>query len=83
MAYTFGYSEVDHPYQVVEGPNLLPGLRFGGIIEFDSPSGFGWYIDGGVECFSDWYNGLEPDRFPIDMILKLSFGIIYHIPSAK
>lgn len=83
MAYTFGYSEVDHPYQVVEGPNLLPGLRLGGILEFDSPGGFGWYIDGGIECFSDWYNGLEPDRFPIDMILKLSFGIIYHIPSAK
>lgn len=76
--YTFGFSEVDHPYQVVQGPNLVPGFRFGGIWEFDTPGGFGWFIDLGLEFFGDWYNGLEPIKFPIDVNMKLSFGILYH-----
>ena len=81
--YTFGFSKVDHPYQVVEGPNLVPGARFGGIMEFGSPGGFGWFVDLGMELFTDWYNGLEPVKFPIDVNMKLSFGIVYHFRGAK
>ena len=77
-AYTFGFSKVDHPYQVVEGPNLVPGFRFGIIMEYDSPGGFGWFVDMGLEFFGDWYNGLEPYKIPFDMNMKLSFGLIYH-----
>lgn len=78
LAYTYGFTAVDHPYQVVESPNLVPALRFGGIWEFDSPGGFGWFIDLGIEFFGDWYNGQQPVGFPVDANLKLSFGLIYH-----
>ncbi|MBR0254516.1 MAG: hypothetical protein IJQ69_01205 [Bacteroidales bacterium] len=83
MAYTHRFSEVDHPFQVVEGPNLVPGFRIGAIMEVDTPGGFGFYADLGIEGFTDWYNGLEPYAFPFDMVFKVSFGLIYHFPLGR
>ena len=82
-AYTFGFTETDHPFQVLSPRNIVPGVRLGGIAEWDSPSGFGWFIDLGAEGFMDRYNGQEPDGFPLDLEFKLSFGIIYHFPLAN
>ena len=82
-AYTHSFTEVDHPFEVLWPQNLVPGIRFGGIAEWDSPGGFGWFIDLGAEGFYDWYNGQEPDGFPLDLEFKLSLGIIYHFPLAR
>lgn len=82
-AFTNGFSTPEHPFQYTEEPNLVPGFRFGGILEFDAPGGFGWFIDAGFEFFTDWYNGVDPVDFPFDITPKLSLGIIYHFPAAK
>lgn len=79
-AYTFGFTEVNHPYQVLDSPNLCPGIRVGGILEYDYKSGFGLFFDLGAEAFTDWYNGHESDGFPVEFVFKLSFGLIYHFP---
>lgn len=82
-AYTFGFTDPEHPFQMPQGPNIVPGFRVGGIAERDYPGGFGWFIDLGAEVFTDWYNGLEPVSFPLDVEIKVSFGIIYHFPLNK
>ena len=78
-----GYESPKHPFQVTEGPNLVPGIRLGFILEYDYPGGFGWFFDFATEGFTDWYDGLDPEGFPFDVNLKLSFGIIYHFPGAR
>lgn len=79
-AYTHSFTEVDHPFQTLSPQNIVPGVRLGGIAEWDSPSGFGWFIDLGAEAFYDWYNGQAPEGFILDLEFKLSLGIIYHFP---
>ena len=79
-AYTHSFTATDHPFQTLSPRNVVPGVRLGGIAEFDSPNGFGWFIDLGAEGFFDWYNGQAPEGFLLDMEFKLSFGIIYHFP---
>lgn len=82
-AYTHNFTEVEHPFQTLSPQNIVPGVRLGGIAEWDSPGGFGWFIDLGVEGFWDWYNGQTPEGFVLDLEFKLSLGIIYHFPLAK
>lgn len=79
-AYTFGFTNLLHPYQVLDSPNLVPAARIGAILEYDYKSGFGWFADICAEAHTDWYNGHESEKFPLDMGLKLSFGVIYHFP---
>lgn len=79
-AYTAGFDAPEHPTQVIQEPNLVPGFRFGSILEFDGRSGLGWFVDLGFEFFTDWYDGQDPSGFPFDIDPKLSIGIIYHIP---
>lgn len=82
-AYTHSFTETNHPFQTLSPQNFVPGVRLGGIAEWDTPSGFGWFIDLGIEGFWDWYNGQAPEGFILDLEFKLSFGIIYHFPLAK
>lgn len=79
-AYTFGFTEVKHPYQVLDSPNITPAVRLGGILEYDTRGGFGIFADLGVEAFTDWYNGHESDKFPLELLFKFSLGIVYHFP---
>ena len=82
-AYTFGFTYVNHPYQVLDYPNLTPAVRLGAILEYNTPGGFGIFADFGVEAFTDWYNGHESDKFPLEFLLKLSLGVVYHFPLRK
>lgn len=82
-AYTHSFTETNHPFQTLSPQNFVPGVRLGGIAEWDTPSGFGWFIDLGIEGFWDWYNGQAPEGFILDLEFKLSFGLIYHFPLAK
>ena len=79
-ALTNNFTPVEHSYQTAASPNLVPGFRLGGILEFDGEAGFGWFIDAGFEFMTDWYDGLDPSGFPFDLSPKLSLGIVYHIP---
>lgn len=79
LAYADGYESPEHPFQITEGPNLVPGIRFGCILEYDYPGGFGWFFDCAAEGYTDWYDGLEPDGLPIDINVKLSFGLVLHL----
>ena len=83
-AYSFGITEVaEHPFQVTHEPNIVPGIRVGTVLEYDFRSGLGLFADFGVSAYTDWYNGLEPISFPLDVEIKLSLGVIYHFPGAK
>ena len=90
-AYTFGFSDPNHPWQgnYMTTKNVVPGFRGGFIAEYDLPSGFGFFADLCGEAYQDKYNGLMPtdqDReeftgypgFPLDLRGMLSFGIIWH-----
>ena len=82
-AYTFGATKVNHLYEVPDFPNLTPAFRLGSVFEFNARSGWGWFLDLGAEAFTDWYNGLEPDGFPLDLQFNVSFGLVYHFGNAK
>lgn len=82
-AYTFGFTEVVHPYQVLDSPNFSPAFRLGGIFEYDRKNGVGWFADLGAEACSGWYNGQEPEKFPLYFNFKVSLGFIYHFPLGK
>ena len=79
-ACTFGFTNIVHPFQTLESPNLVPGFRLGAILEYAYKGGFGWFADLGATAFTEWYNGQEPNGFPLDLDFKLTLGIIYHFP---
>ena len=75
---SFGFSDPGHPYLTLHPRNLVPGFRLGGILEYDFRNGTGVFTDLGLEWFTDRYNGQDPDSFPIDMNIRLGFGVIWH-----
>ena len=88
-AYTFGFTNPNHPFQNPVDKNLVIGFRAGAIAEWDFLSGLGIYADAGIEAFDDWYNGIRPSEedhsgrkgyagFPLDLAAKLQLGLIYH-----
>lgn len=79
-AFTHGFTQVEHPFQELSPYNLVPGFRIGAILEYDYRSGFGWFVDLGMEAFYDRYDGQIPMGSPLDLMFKLSLGVIYHFP---
>lgn len=88
-AYTFGFSDPEHPWQDLHQTNGSLGMRLGGIFEYDFKSGFGIFADVSGAAYTDRYNGLEPENedqeafngyagFPFDLKAQLSLGVIYH-----
>ena len=88
-AYTFGFTDADHPWQDTYKDNGSLGLRAGAIFEYDFKNGFGIFADLSGAGYTDRYNGLEPlntDQdsyngyagFPFDLKAQISLGIIYH-----
>ena len=86
-AYTFGFSDPEHPWQDLHQTNGSLGMRLGGIFEYDFKSGFGIFVDVSGAAYTD--NGLEPENedqeafngyagFPFDLKAQLSLGVIYH-----
>lgn len=79
-AYTFDFTEPEHPEVWVTDPNLVPALNFGFIVEYDFKDGFGFFLDLGLAFYTDRYNGREPISFPLEMDDSVQIGLIYHIP---
>ena len=102
LGHTFGFSKPDsygtphhdswqgpfHPWQDVTEKNTVFGFRFGGILEYDLPSGIGFFGDLCGEAYTDRYNGLIPEDadhqagtgyagFPLDLRLTLFVGVTY------
>jgi hypothetical protein len=63
--------------------NVVPGIRVGMLFEYDLPNNLGFLFDLGAEAFTDTYNGLEPDTFPLDLQVNATFGLVYHFGKAK
>lgn len=83
-AYTFGFSNPDHPFEVLTPNNLVPALRFGVICEYNFPSGFGIYADFAIENFMDKYDGYATTtQIALDSALKVSFGAVWHFKNPR
>ena len=80
LAYTFDFTEPGHPEVWLTDPNLVPGLHFGFLLEYDFKDGFGLYTDLGLAFYFDRYNGRERIGFPLDMEIYLQMGLIYNFP---
>lgn len=87
-AYTFGFTDSGHPWQVVEKDNLAFGFRLGGIAEYNLNSSMAIFAEFTGEFFSDGYNGLQPSKkdkeqftgypgLPLDVRGLLSVGMLY------
>ena len=87
-AYTFGFTDSGHPWQVVEKDNLAFGFRLGGIAEYDFDNGLGIFAELTGEAFTDGYNGLQPSKkdkeqftgypgLPLDLRGLFSIGLLY------
>lgn len=79
-AYTWEPSAFEHPFQELREPNIVPAVRLGTVLEYDTTKGVGFFLDLGVEGFTDWYNCQEPVSFPLDIHLKATLGMIIHFP---
>ena len=88
-AYTYNFTNPNHPFQNPVNGNLVIGFRVGAIAEVDFRSGLGLFADLGLEAYDDWHSGIRPSEsdqqkyrgyagFPFDLVGRLSLGVIYH-----
>lgn len=83
VAYTFGFSDPNHPLRVVNDPNWAGGLNMGTILEYNFPSGFGLFADLGMSFWADPYDGQGWFSFVLDMDVGVYFGVVYHFQRRK
>ena len=77
------HDQLDAILPTVHPLNILPGLRFGVIFEYDFTDNYGLTFDIGAQFFPDRYNGQNPDRWPIDTQFNGSLGFVYHFKGKK
>ena len=88
-AYSFGFSDMHHPSQVLPGHTGAFGLRIGFIAEFRVSKTVGIYADLSSEGFTDNFDGLKPAKeqikeekgypgFPLDVRGLASLGLCFH-----
>lgn len=77
------HDQLDAILPPVHPLNILPGLRFGVIFEYDFTDNYGLTFDIGAQVFPDRYNGQNPDRWPIDTQFNGSLGFVYHFKGKK
>ena len=88
-AYTFGFTDSGHPWQVITNKNKAFGFRAGAIAEYVMRSGIGFFADACGEFYTDQYNGLQPSEedqqafegyagFPFDVRGLVSLGMVYY-----
>lgn len=83
-AYTFGFTDPEHPFEMLNTNNFVPAFRFGVILEYDFPTGFGLFADIAVESFLDWYDGYATSTaIALDSALKVSFGMVWHFKNPR
>lgn len=91
-AYSFGFSDLDHPSQVLPKQAGAFGVRLGFIAEFKISPTVGIYADLSSEGFTDNFNGMKPTKeekaeypgypgypgFPLDVRGLASLGLVFH-----
>ena len=82
-AYTFGFTDPQHPQRHVNGPNWVAGFHVGSVMEYDFPSGFGLFADLGLTFLSDTYDGQGWYNFPVDMEIGFNIGVVFHFKRHK
>ena len=87
----FDFKDVYHPWQTgLEDAWKIPtnafGMRGGLNLEYMFNNGFAFMLEGGIEAFTDGFNGMNPHiwkdandvNFPFDVRPVATFGIGYH-----
>ena len=91
-AYSFNFSDMEHPTQELEGKPVSFGLRLGFLAEYRISPVFGIYIDLASEGYTDNYNKMRPSKeqkkederfkgypgFPLDVRGLASLGVCFH-----
>lgn len=88
MAYSFGFTDSGHPWQVVNDRNSAFGFRGGFIGVYNISNSFGIFVDLCGEAYTDDYNGLQPSEadqskvegyagLPLDLRGVASLGILF------
>ena len=86
----FDFTEAGHPWQASTDAWKIPsnafGFRGGLNLEYMFNNGFAFMLEGGMEAFTDGFNGMDPHihkdandvNFPFDARPVATFGIGYH-----
>lgn len=77
------HAQVDAILPPVHALNIVPGLRFGVIFEYDFTDNYGLTLDIGGQLWHDRFNGQNPDNWPIDLAFNGAFGFVYHFEGKK
>ena len=90
-AYSFGFSELDHPSQTLPKHTGAFGIRLGFIAEFKVSPTVGIFADFASEGFTDNFNAMKPTKeekadeqykgypgFPFDVRGLASLGVCFH-----
>lgn len=93
LAYSFGFTDANHPWQYPTTSNLCFAFRYGLILEYIFNERVGIYLDGTHEWFTDNFNGMYPRQsgngmwhfsegkhlgFPFDMKINANLGLAIH-----
>ena len=87
--YSFGFTDMNHPWQTLPERSGAFGLRLGFIAEFRVSKTVGIYADLSSEGFTDNFDGLKPTKeqikeekgypgFPLDVRGLASLGLCFH-----
>ena len=86
----FDFTDAGHPWQAGldawKVPSNAFGMRGGLNLEYMFRNGLGFMLEGGVEAFTDGFNGMNPHihkdandvNFPFDVRPVATFGVAYH-----
>ena len=88
-AYSFGFTDMNHPWQELPAKSGAFGIRLGFIAEFKLSPVVGLYADFASEGFTDKFDGLMPTKeqrkeergypgFPLDVRGLASLGLCFH-----
>lgn len=90
-AHGFDFDGVNHPWQTESKywkvPSNAFGMRGGLNLEYVLDCGLGFMLDGGLEAFTDGFNGMNPIKspkptgdknFPFDIRPMATLGVAYH-----
>lgn len=77
-AYTYNFTDPDHPERKVHDSNWAGCANFGTILEYNFRFGLGLFTDIGLLFMGDPYDGQGWHNFMLDMEVGWNIGIVYH-----
>ena len=86
LGHGFDATEAGHPWQYFTFPSNAFGMRGGMNVEYMFKNGLAFMLEGGLEAYTDGFNGMNPGNyqgdndknFPFDIRPMATIGIGYH-----